>query len=413
MFLQSIAVADSSNSNSNKGLSMKRFRLALKRKKKSKKNKDSTANSSETGKSVEDEDEDQEEDDELEDEEEYSNEHGFAVITPDTVTEAEREQSKQILKSSKFNWTSHRCLLEGLQGVTLRALVCGQRLIVCGGATATGQPNTNVFYCPARNVTYWAKIGQTTPQYYGASVIVNRELVLIGGICTLSQRCTRKISTYDFQQKIWVEVLPPLATARSSPTAVVWGDYLIVIGGIDESGRVMDSVEMLHLPSLQWNTAMPLPCPLAGASAVVYRSRLYVMGGATSTGLTRMMFSIGFDRLLSSTSRLNRFTSTSSSVWERQQDSPYTMMSLCLFNGYMLAFGGDERTASLSQPAEWVWSFFPDSNGHTVWTLVQRMYTGRKLCAAVSLSSSVIVVLGGNPYFSVLDIANVTLPSLR
>lgn len=396
--------------NPNKGLT-KRLRSALKRKKKSKKSKDrseghSQVNSSETGKSLEDE----EEEEELYDEGEDSSEEGFAVITPNTITEAEMEQSKQRLKSTKFTWTSHRCLLEGLQGVTLRALVSGQRLYLCGGATATSQPNTYVYTCPTRNITSWAKLVQPAPQYYYASVIVNRELVLIGGIDTISHSCTRKISTYDIQEKVWVEALPPLPSARSSSAAVCWGDYLIVIGGINELGRVVDTVELLHLPSLQWHKAFSLPIALAGPSAAVFRSRLYVMGGSTFAGLTRAVYSVAIDRLLATTSRLNRFTLSSTSVWERHQDSPYTMMSLCLFNGYLLAFGGNEKTVSISQPAEWVWSFFPDDSGHS-WTLVQRMNTGRKLCCAAPISSSTIAVFGGNPYFSVVDIANVTPPS--
>lgn len=353
--------------------------------------------------------EDEEEDEEEEGEDEHS-EDGFAVITPQTVTDAEREYMKNVLKSTKFTWTSHRCMLEGLHGVTLRALLAGSRIYLCGGATATGQPNTYVYSCPTRNVTRWSKIVQQSPQYYYASVIVNRELVLIGGISTSNQTCTRLLSTYDVQEKVWVEVLPPLPTARSSPAAATWGDYVIVVGGINNNGQFLDTVEILHLPSQQWYTAISLPYGLAGSSAVVYRNRLYIMGGSSSHGLTRVVFSVAMDRLLASTSRLNRFTSNATTVWEKHQDCPYTMMSLCLFNGYLLAFGGNEKTVSLSQPAEWVWAFFPDDVGHQ-WTLIQRMHTARKLCCSVSVSSSVMIVLGGNPYFSVLDVAEVTPPS--
>lgn len=344
--------------------------------------------------------------------EDLSTSEGFAVITPNSLSEAQREHSRKNLKESRFLWTSHRCMLEGLQGVTLRAYTIGSRLYLCGGATATSQPNTQVFYCPTKNITRWTKTSIDAPQYYYASAIVNRELVLIGGVNSVDHVTTRKLSTYDSREKTWVEILPPLPTARSSASAVSWGDYLFVVGGINTSGNFTDAVEILHLSSQQWSTAMPLPRPLAGASVVIYRSRLYILGGATKDGLQKTLYSVGIDRLLSSISRINRLTSSSMDVWSHHQDSPYTLMSLCLFNGYMLAFGGNERTASLSQPAEWVWAYFPDDEFNN-WTLVQRMHTPRKLCCVTPLSSSGIVVIGGNPYFSVLDVADITPPSPR
>ena len=342
---------------------------------------------------------------EMDDEVEESAE-GFALITPRSLTEAEKERSRTVLKGYKFSWTSHRCLLEGLQGVTLRGHTIGSQLFLCCGATATGQPNTQVFYCSTQKINKWEKLVEEAPQYYAGSTIVNRELVLIGGVSSSDNSCSRLLSTYDAVEKTWVEVLPPLPTARSAVSATTWGDYLFVVGGVNKSGRFVDTVDILHLPSQQWHTAMPLPLPLAGASIAVYRSRLYVLGGVTGDGLVKSLFSIGVDRLLASMSRLNRFTS-GSTVWSCHQDCPYTMMALCLFNGYMLALGGNESTSSISQPTEWIWAFFPDDESQN-WTLVQKMNTSRKLCCATALSSSTLAVLGGNPFFSVIDVAQVS-----
>lgn len=386
-----------------KGLS-KRLRSALKRKKKTKKTSTSSEGSK-GGPAVPEEEEEEEE--EIDDEE---SEEGYAVITNHALSEAERERNKRILKSGHFAWTSHRCLLEGLQGVTLHAYLSGPRLYLCGGATATGTPNTNVYYCPSKQLNSWSKLSQPTPQFYYASSIINRELVIIGGISVEHQKCTRQLLTYDLQESAWVEVLPPLPTARSAASAVTWGDYLIVLGGINDSSSILSTVEILHLPSQQWSVAFSLPLGVAGGSAVVYRSRLYIMGGLTNGGLSRAFFSVAMDRLLATMSRMNRLTTTSANLWEFHPDCPYTMMTLCVFNGYLLALGGNETTVSVSQPSEWVWSYFPDDDMDS-WTLVQKMHASRKLCCATSLSSSCLVVIGGNPYFSVVDVARVDLPS--
>ncbi len=331
---------------------------------------------------------------------------GFALITSTTLTEAEKERSKMVIKECKFTWSSHRCLIEGLQGVTLKAHTIRSDVYLCSGATATGQPNNRVFYCSIRTLNQWDTLSEEAPQYYAASVIINHELVLIGGINAIDNTCSKLLSTYDFNEKTWLEVLPPLPSARSAAAAITWGDYVFVVGGINSSGKFMDSVQILHLPSQQWNSALSLPIPLAGTSIVVYRSRLYVMGGSSSYGLVKSLYSISIDNLLASTSRINRLTS-SNAIWCRHQDCPYTMMSLCLFSGYMIALGGNETTASLSQPAEWVWAYFPEDE-YQNWTLVQRMNTPRKLCCCIPLSSSRLGIFGGNPFYSVVDVATVS-----
>lgn len=301
-------------------------------------------------------------------------------------------------------------MLEGLQGVTLRAYVIKSEVFLCSGATATGQPNSRVFRCSMRKVNQWDTLPEEAPQYYAASIVINHELVLIGGINSSDNTCSATLSTYDNNQNMWVEALPPLPSARSAASATTWGDYLIVMGGINPQGKFLDSVQLLHLPSQQWSTVLSLPIPLAGMSVVVYRSRLYIMGGSSKEGLVKSLYSIAIEHLLASTSRLNRMTASTAS-WLRHQDCPYTMMSLCIFSGYMIAIGGNETTASLSQPAEWIWAFFPEEDEAQNWILVQKMNSPRKLCCCVQLTSTTLAVLGGNPFYSVLDIATVAAKS--
>ena len=331
---------------------------------------------------------------------------GFALVTSATLTEAEKERNKMIIKECKFTWSSHRCLLEGLQGVTLRAHTIRSNTYLCSGATATGQPNNRVFCCATRKLNQWETLTEEAPQYYAASAVINHELVLIGGINAADNTCSRLLSTYDVNEKTWLETLPQLPSARSAAAAITWGDYLFVVGGINRSGRFIDTVQILYLPSQQWSTALSLPLPLAGTAIVVYRNRLYVMGGSSSEGLVKTLYSISIDNLLASISRINRLTSNNA-IWSRHQDCPYTMMSLCLFNGYMIALGGNEITASLSQPAEWVWAYFPEDESQN-WTLVQKMNTPRKLCCCTALSSTALGIFGGNPFYSVVDVASIS-----
>ena len=344
-------------------------------------------------------------------------ESGFEIVSQRSGREAQQLIDIDTLKRSTFSWTSHRCLREGLQGVTLRAHRTTSRIYLCGGATGTGQPNTNIYYCPRRNITRWLKASVPAPQYYYSSVIIKRELVLIGGISTATNHCTRQLSTYDFVENMWTEKLPPLPTARSSSSATLYGDNLFVMGGIDDYGHILDTVEVLCLSRRQWTTLARLPIPLAGATAITYKTRIVLLCGLDKDGaLSRRVFSFSPDQLLTSSGMFARLTKSTSSLWQHHSDCPYTVMAFCLCSNHLFGVGGIEKTASVSQPAEWLWRFgfleedseeCPRSN----WTLVAKLHTARKLCCVVAMSSTTLAVIGGNPYYSVLDIAEVASPT--
>lgn len=339
------------------------------------------------------------------------------MVTHRKAREAQQVVDIELLKRSTFNWTSHRCLREGLQGVTMRAYRTTSRIYLCGGATGTGQPNTSIYYCPKRNITRWFKVTAEAPQYYSASVIIKRELVLISGVSSSTNHCTRQLSTYDFVDNVWTQKLPPIPTARSSATAAIWGDYLFVMGGIDDSGQLLDTVEVLCLSRRQWMTVLHLPTPLAGATAIMYKNRIVLLCGMGRDGLSRKVYSFAPDRLIAVSGMLARLTTSTATIWQEHSDCPYTVMAFCVCSNHLLGIGGNERTASISQPAQWVWRFNVREEDATNsgswtnnWTLISKMHTARKLCCAVSISSTTIAVIGGNPYYSVLDIADIAPP---
>lgn len=344
----------------------------------------------------------------------------FEIVTPRSVLSAELGIEIDTLKKSTFKWQSHRCLREGLHGLTFRAHRTHSRIFLCGGATGTDQPNISVYFCPRRNITRWAKVATDAIQYYCASVVYRTELVLIGGFSTANHRCTSLISTYDFAANVWLEKLPQLPTACSSAAATIWNDYLFVLGGTDDSGRLLDTIQVLHLSRQQWVSVFPLPFAVAGASAVTYQGRIYVLGGMTGEGLTRRVYSFSPDQLLATASTLAKFTKSSSHIWLMHQDSPCTVMSCCIYSNHLLAAGGIESTGSMSAPSELLWRLNVNNGeeeksktlSHTGnWTVVSKMHTARKLCAIVPVSSSTLAVAGGNPYYSVLDIAEIMPPN--
>ena len=106
--------------------------------------------------------------------------------------------------------------------------------------------------------------------------IIDSELTTVGGMDGAVRR-TNKLFT--LRQGKWVEVYPPMKTARSSPAVVSTsdGDYLIAIGGYDSDGAATATVELI-MQSRRWYTLTDLPQPLLRPSATICGDQLHVIG---------------------------------------------------------------------------------------------------------------------------------------
>ena len=76
----------------------------------------------------------------------------------------------------------------------------------------------------------------------------------------------------------WEEVAPML-TRRQQHACVEWDKKIVAIGGFDNDHARLSSVESYDTAANKWSSLPPLPIPLDGMQAVVYKDSLYVVGG--------------------------------------------------------------------------------------------------------------------------------------
>ena len=311
-------------------------------------------------------------------------------------------------KMKPLTWYSHHCLPQGLHGSTLRVHEYEGRLYVCSGATNDSLPNKALFHCSIRNLTRWVRADPDVPQYYSASAIVQGEVVLISGLGAVDGKCTGSLSSYDNRAHVWVQRFPPLPTPRSSASAIVYGDYLIVLGGQNDNGEPLNIVEVLHIPTQTWETASHLPIEVAGASVVACGDMAYLVGGCTrSLTSLQTVYCASIRSILASCRRFFNFNDKiiSRGIWKQLHDCPFTKMTALCSGNQLLAFGGEEVTkAAKSHPAEWIWCYDSEEN---TWTPVQGMPTARKLCCVTMLPNNNMVIIGGEPDFTRIDIAEI------
>ena len=332
--------------------------------------------------------------------------HNYADISTELAEETEAEVARRNYKVQRLNWYSHKCLPSGLQGSTLRVHQSGENLYLCGGVNEDGSPNTAVYVCPVRNLTRWARLEPNPQQHYSASAIIQDELVLIGGLTSSNGRCTGILSSYDYKARVWVQRFPNLPTPRSSAAAFIYGDYLVVAGGQNEDGDSVNVVEVLHITTQRWETSTRLPEKLAGLSVAVCGDTVYLLGGSNGPNTMRSVYSASITKIISSSHYFALFATTdrSSKVWKQLCDSPFAMMAATSSGNQLLALGGVEVTKAANQLAEWIWIYDPNQDS---WTPVQSMPSARKLCCALVLVDNTLIVIGGEPDFNRVDIAEI------
>ncbi|RZT18339.1 serine/threonine protein kinase [Mycobacterium sp. BK558] len=80
----------------------------------------------------------------------------------------------------------------------------------------------------------------------------------------------------------WVQ-LPPLLQPRAAAAAAVVGDRIVVTGGVDAGGRVLDTTEVFD--GTAWTLGAPMPTPRQLLAAASDGKLVYAVGGTNGTDL--------------------------------------------------------------------------------------------------------------------------------
>ena len=218
------------------------------------------------------------------------------------------------------------------------------------------------------------------PYMYSGLAIIDSELTTVGG----GDRAGPTNKLFTLRQGKWVEVYPPMNTARSSPAVVSTSDggYHIAIGGYGSDYRWTATVELFHVKSKRWYKLTDLPQPLTLPSATICGDTLYVTGSYGNSYSCSLQSLPSNDRPITSPLTLS---------WKPLPPLPVeqesTAATLC---GQLVLIGGRQgwsRVKSIHQLVE------GQSSGQ--WVEIGSMTSGRHWCLAVSLSPDRILIVGG------------------
>ncbi|AFM15607.1 serine/threonine protein kinase [Mycolicibacterium chubuense NBB4] len=105
--------------------------------------------------------------------------------------------------------------------------------------------------------------------------------VVLGGWRT--EGANTKVATDQVWRVVnggWVQ-LPPLLQPRAAATAAVVGDRIVVTGGVDANGKVLNTTEVFD--GTGWKLGAPMPTPRQLLAAVSDGKLVYAIGGTNGT----------------------------------------------------------------------------------------------------------------------------------
>ena len=215
------------------------------------------------------------------------------------------------------------------------------------------------------------------PYYNSGLAIIDSELTTVGG-WDIADHPTNRLFTL-LRQRVWVEIYPPMNTARYCHAVVSTsdGDYLIVIGGYGSGKWWSATVELLHVQKKKWYKLTHLPQPLPVPSATICGDTLHVIGSNDD----------GYSCSLQSLPSNDRpITSPLTLSWKPLPPLPVTESTVATLCGQLVLIGGIQGGSLVNSIHQLV---------EGQWVEIGSMTSVRRWCLAVSPSPDRILIVGG------------------
>ena len=242
-----------------------------------------------------------------------------------------------------------------------------------------------------------------------------KQLLAIGGsinndgVIGVAAEVTNKVFLWEEENIRWTTPYPNMPTARCHCSSISHGSAVIVAGGVTSWNpfTMTRAVEVLHIrehslfTKSQWSVVEQLPHVVSEAIPLIVNDKLYIAVGHDTKGpSTCNVISASIPELLQSS---NKKTSSnkkpsSSQVWNRLPDMPYSSSSINHYQGRLISFGGDygveqpDKDKPVWQSVPLIHIYNPDTR---TWDCVGEIPHGYLLGRSAHISENKFLFIGG------------------
>ena len=165
-------------------------------------------------------------------------------------------------------------------GGSVQSVVVQEKVYVGGGLTNSGSNDDNhIVMVYDISSGKWAELPPYKARCF-AMTVINNQLVLVGGQGQKHDYSSSKVlGVWRAESKEWTHPYPDMSTARSSCSAVVNNEWLVVAGGYGDHLMRLSSVEVLNTDTKQWYLTPPTPTPWSSMRTAIMGDTCYFMGG--------------------------------------------------------------------------------------------------------------------------------------
>ena len=237
------------------------------------------------------------------------------------------------------------------------------------------------------------------------TVTEKKQLLAIGGVIKNNGvvEFSNKVFLWDEKYNKWLNPYPNMPTARKSCSSISHGLSVIVAGGVtcDDPFTITRSVEVLHindnnLHDSYWSVVEQLPHVVCDAIPLIVDDKLYIAVGyeASDGPSTCNVVTASLPELLQSSNN----NTSSSQVWSKLPDMPYSSPSINHYQGRLITFTEGQK---VEQPDEDkpVWELVPLIHIYNpdtkIWDCVGDIPIGYLLGISVHIRENKILFIGG------------------
>ena len=236
-------------------------------------------------------------------------------------------------------------------------------------------------YNPPQDV--WSTLSRLPVQAFGLGE-VKGELLAVGGMD--SSFSTSNVVRVFNKRRNWKRTIPPMSTARYSPSVVSLPTHLVVAGGSLTPGNFIDIVEIYNISTSQWSETDRLPYACRDQRGIVYNNTVCLMGGFDVNNLNKVC-TAQVDKLISADRQDDGSANKADSVWNTISNTPSYRPSPVTISDILFAVSGKD-----SEATQRIYAY---SSSMDSWLYVGDLPSPIASAATVSLSPSECLMIGG------------------
>ena len=249
------------------------------------------------------------------------------------------------------------------------------------------------------NKDQWSTLPALPYGYFNlVTVTEKKQLLAIGGVTNNNGVVVfnNKVFLWDEKYNKWLTPYPNMPTARRDCSSISHGLAVIVAGGITrlDLPTITRSVEVLHindnnLHDSYWSVVEQLPHVVYDAIPLIVNDKLYIAYGYTCDVVTAPL-----PELLQSSNN----NTSSSQVWSKLPDTPYSSISINHYQGHLITFTGDhkierpDKDKPICELVPLIHIYNPDTK---TWDCVGDIPIGYYLGMSVHIRENKILFIGG------------------